>query len=263
MGISRRHALMIAAVGAVGLRGQAQAADGAAPNGVRALRLVALDVGGTIIQDHGEVPTAMHAALTKRDVAVTLPEIAEWRGASKRAMVRHFVDRTAIADAKRAALTDEIYADFSVLADAAYAHVQPIAGARDAIRDMRGQGLKIAATTGFDRALLDKILRRLGWHDLFDATVASDEVADGRPAPFMLFHAMEKTGVENVADMAAVGDTPLDLQAATNAGARGVIGVLTGAGTEERLAREAHTHILPSVADLPALLRRDFGAARI
>jgi len=52
----------------------------------------------------------------------------------------------------------------------------------------------------------------------------------------------------------AVGDTPLDLQAASNAGVRGMVGVLSGVGTAEQLRREPHTHIIPSVADLPALL---------
>ena len=51
-----------------------------------------------------------------------------------------------------------------------------------------------------------------------------------------------------------VGDTPLDLQAGTNAGARGVIGVLSGASKEERLKPEPHTDIISSVAELPALM---------
>jgi phosphoglycolate phosphatase-like HAD superfamily hydrolase len=51
-----------------------------------------------------------------------------------------------------------------------------------------------------------------------------------------------------------VGDTPLDLQAGTNAGVRGVVGVLSGASKEERLRPEPHTDILASVADLPALI---------
>jgi phosphoglycolate phosphatase-like HAD superfamily hydrolase len=70
----------------------------------------------------------------------------------------------------------------------------------------------------------------------------------------MLFHAMESVRVNNVAEVAAVGDTPLDLQAATNAGLRAVVGVLSGTSTAENLRREPHTHILPSVASLPALL---------
>jgi hypothetical protein len=37
--------------------------------------------------------------------------------------------------------------------------------------------------------------------------------------------------------------------------------ILAGAATAERLSREPHTHILPSVAELPDLLRTQFGVA--
>jgi phosphoglycolate phosphatase-like HAD superfamily hydrolase len=70
----------------------------------------------------------------------------------------------------------------------------------------------------------------------------------------MLFHAMEAAKITSVAEVMAVGDTPLDLQAASNAGLRGMVGVLSGAGAEEQLRREPHTQIVRSVADLPALL---------
>jgi phosphonatase-like hydrolase len=123
---------------------------------------------------------------------------------------------------------------------------------------MRRRSLLLATTTGFDRDLTTKIFRRLGWQDYFVASITSDDVVDGRPAPFMLFHAMEAAHVDRVADVVAVGDTPLDLQAGSNAGLRGVIGVLSGAGTPERLTREPHTHILPSVAELPDLLGPTF-----
>jgi phosphoglycolate phosphatase-like HAD superfamily hydrolase len=48
----------------------------------------------------------------------------------------------------------------------------------------------------------------------------------------------------------------LDLQAGTNAGAGWVIGVLSGAHGMETLSATAHTHIIASVADLPALFSR-------
>src|SRR5712671_5818637 len=78
-----------------------------------AIKLVVLDVGGTIIQDHGEVPKAMQSALGHGGVPASLAEINDWRGASKREMVRHFVELRTKADAKRAALIDSIYGDFS------------------------------------------------------------------------------------------------------------------------------------------------------
>jgi phosphoglycolate phosphatase-like HAD superfamily hydrolase len=65
---------------------------------------------------------------------------------------------------------------------------------------------------------------------------------------------MESANVNSVAEVMAVGDTPLDLQAGTNAGLRAVVGVLSGASTAEKLRRETHTHIVQSVANLPALL---------
>ena len=70
----------------------------------------------------------------------------------------------------------------------------------------------------------------------------------------MLFHAMESARVNSVAEVVAVGDTPLDLQAGTNAGLRAVVGVTSGVSTAEILRREPHTHIVASVANLPALL---------
>jgi phosphoglycolate phosphatase-like HAD superfamily hydrolase len=41
-------------------------------------------------------------------------------------------------------------------------------------------------------------------------------------------------------------------------GVRGVIGVLTGAHDQETLRREPYTHILESVAEIPALIERAF-----
>jgi phosphoglycolate phosphatase-like HAD superfamily hydrolase len=50
------------------------------------------------------------------------------------------------------------------------------------------------------------------------------------------------------------GDTPRDLEAGTNSGAAMVVGVLSGASDADELGAHRHTHLLPSVADLPGLL---------
>lgn len=220
------------------------------------IRLVILDIGGTIVADTGNVPELLRSSLAHHSVDSTPEEIAKWRGASKREIIRHFVDQQATlpANVDREKLTGAIYDEFTAELIAAYRSVPPIPGAEDAIRELRDKKYLVATTTGFDRAITASIFDRLGWKKYFAATICSDDVAQGRPAPFMLFHAMEAAGVSNVAEVMAVGDTPLDLQAGTNAGLRAVVGVLTGAGTAETLRRERHTHILPSVANLPALL---------
>jgi phosphonatase-like hydrolase len=221
-----------------------------------AIRLIVLDVGGTIIEDRGDVPETLRSALAKQGITATPAEISEWRGASKREIVRHFVElQTMPPGADREKLVTAIYQDFNARLGEIYRTVPPIAGAEDAIQNLRQSGYLLATTTGFDREITIPIFHRLGWEKYFAAIVCSDDVAQGRPAPFMLFHAMESARVNSVAEVMAVGDTPLDLQAGSNAGLRAVVGVLSGVSRAELLQREPHTHILPSVANLPALLR--------
>ena len=219
------------------------------------IRLVVLDVGGTIVEERGDVPQALTTALSHNGIESSADEIRRRRGASKREIVRYFVEKQAPPGPGRDRLIAAIYDDFSSTLIEAYRSVPPIAGAESAIQQMRRDGYLLATTTGFDRAITTSIFQRLGWERYFAATICSDDVAHGRPSPFMLFHAMEAAGVDNVAEVMAVGDTPLDLQAGTNAGLRAVVGVLSGAATAEALRREPHTHILPSVASLPALLQ--------
>jgi phosphonatase-like hydrolase len=247
--LSRRHSLKtLAAVAVV-----AGSSTGATQS--PKIRLVALDVGGTILQDHGDIVDALRSSMGKRDIVVSAAEIGPWRGAAKRAVIRHFVDQQSkLSEPGRQTLSTEIYRTFVGQVNEAYKTVPPIEGAEETIRKLRASGYLLATTTGFDREIVMPIFQRLGWEKYFAAMVASDDVGQGRPAPYMLFHAMEAAGVNSVAEVMAVGDTPLDLQAASNAGVQGMVGVLSGVGTREQLSREPHTHIIQSVADLPALL---------
>ena len=98
----------------------------------------------------------------------------------------------------------------------------------------------MGTTTGYHRRLGDMLLQRAGWLDKFQAKVGSDEVALGRPAPFMIFRAMEATRVTRVSEVITVGDTPLDLQAGANAGVRGIVGVFV-APTMRSVCNRSHT----------------------
>lgn len=219
------------------------------------IRLIVFDVGGTIIQDKGDVPEALQGAFSARGMKVSAEEIAGWRGAAKRDVVRHFVDlRSAATGADKEALVAAIYADFNARAISAYADVPAIEGAEAAFQKLRQKGYLLATGTGFGREISASIFRRLGWEKYFVTMVTSDDVPQGRPAPYMIFRAMEASRVTNVAEVLVVGDTPLDIQAGRNAGVRGIVGVLSGASKRERLEPEKPTDILAGVADLPALL---------
>jgi len=226
------------------------------------IRLVVLDVGGTIVEERGDVPAALESAFAKRGITVSAAEINQWRGAAKREVVRHFVsERRKLPDAERGELIDGIYADFRARILDAYKTVRGIPGAEDAFRSLRKMGLTLATSTGFDGPITAAILGQLGWEHYFVARITSDDVREGRPAPYMLFHAMEAARVECVSQVIAVGDTPLDLQAGTNGGMRGVVGVLSGVGTRKTMEAEPHTDLIDSVAALPALLASKYGTS--
>src|ERR1035438_7326674 len=106
MKLSRRQSLKALATAAAG-QTVPQSSFAATPS----IRLIVLDVGGTIIQDRGDVPEALQNAFAQRGMTVTPGEIAKWRGASKREVVRHFVGERSNADATRQdKLVAEIYA---------------------------------------------------------------------------------------------------------------------------------------------------------
>jgi phosphonatase-like hydrolase len=217
------------------------------------IKLVIFDIAGTIIEDHGEVVSAFAEALKKNGVPFTREELKSWKGASKREVIRHFVRGLKSSDPE--VKVEATYDCFRSELQSLYGQrINPIEGAAATFAWCRERGILMATTTGFYREVSDLILDKTGWRDLFVAHISSSDVRQGRPAPYMIFRAMEASGVQDVREVIDVGDTPLDLQAGRNAGVRGVIGVLTGAHGREDLQGEPHTHILESVAELPALI---------
>jgi phosphonatase-like hydrolase len=214
-------------------------------------KLVVFDLAGTTVEDRGEVPAAFTAALAEEGIVVTPEQVIAVRGASKRQAVLNLMPE----GPDRAARVERVYASFQQHLAGRYAQgVKAIAGAEETFAWLRGRGIKIALNTGFDREITDLLLAALGWtKGQVDAVVCGDEVRQGRPAPQLIFRCLEATGTLSVQEVAVVGDTTLDLQSGHNAGTRWNVGVLSGAHTREQLAQQPHTHLLASVADLPAI----------
>ncbi|GLZ40325.1 phosphonatase-like hydrolase [Actinokineospora sp. NBRC 105648] len=213
--------------------------------------LVALDMAGTTVQEGGAVYRALADAVTAASGAlVPAAAIHRWMGADKREAIAALL-------AGAPAEVDTVFDDFRTRLAAAYEADPPTAlpGVEAALAELRAHGTKVALTTGFSRDIAEDLLTRLDWKigDTIDALITVDEVAAGRPAPYMIFRAMEATGTHTTNTVLTAGDTVLDLRAGTNAGARYVVGVLTGSQDAETLGRERHTHLLPSVADIPLL----------
>jgi phosphoglycolate phosphatase len=219
---------------------------------MRGIELVVFDMAGTTVVDDGQVPEAFTAALAEHGVAIGTGDIRGVRGAAKRQAILDLLPRS--EDRERKA--ERVLASFrGHLARLYRGKVREIPGAAGVFKWLRDRGIHAALNTGFDRDTANMLLDALGWNaGTVDAVVCGDDVAHGRPAPDMIFRCMELTGIASADSVASVGDTTLDLQAGHNAGVRWNIGVLSGAHERALMAAQPHTHLLGSVAELPALL---------
>jgi phosphonoacetaldehyde hydrolase len=94
-----------------------------------------------------------------------------------------------------------------------------IPGVVDVVNELRRRGMKIGGTTGFTRALMDVVRPRAAQRGYApEVSIAADDVAAGRPAPWMNFRAAELLGVYPTRAIVVVDDTPVGIEAGRHAG---------------------------------------------
>ncbi|GGV33411.1 putative haloacid dehalogenase-like hydrolase [Streptomyces spectabilis] len=222
------------------------------------IKLVVLDMAGTTVADGGLVERAFAAAAGElgvepdsADHAAKLDYVRATMGESKISVFRHLFGAEDLAQRANTAF-EKAYGE---LVDDGL--VAPVDGAREAVDALKADGLTVVLTTGFARVTQDAILDALGWRDLADLTLCpADAGGRGRPYPDMVLAAFLKAGAaDSVREVAVAGDTAYDMRSGVRAGAGIVAGVLTGAHDEPALRGAGATHVLPSVAELPALVR--------
>ena len=219
------------------------------------IRMVALDMAGTTVSDSGAVEEAFQGALDA--MGLTAGNLAE----DPESYVRRTMGQSKIevftqlagGDRHIAAQANDAFE--RVFAEAvARGEISAMTGSEDVFTYLREHDTRICLTTGFAPATRDLVIRTLGWEGSVDLAVSPADAGRGRPWPDMILTALLRLRIDDVAEVAVVGDTASDLQAGTRSGASMVVGVLTGAHTRAELGLAPHTHIVDSVADLPALL---------
>lgn len=215
------------------------------------LRLVVFDMAGTTVTDTGGVVNRhLRDALAAAGFSAGVDAVNAVMGIPKPEAIRTLTGAAPQTVAS-------IHADFVARILRHYREdpsVAAVPGARECFDRLRAAGIRVALDTGFSRDIVDAIVERLGWGDAVDATIASDEVARGRPFPDLIDALRARLGIDDPAGVAKVGDTPSDLEEGFAAGCGWVIGVTEGSHTRAELEAHRHTHLIGSVADLPALL---------
>jgi phosphonatase-like hydrolase len=222
------------------------------------IELVIFDLAGTTVADADAVPSCFREALAAAGLEVSAEAVREVRGLPKREALRLLIERSGQRD-RLIDQVEAIHADFVARIQQFYRTdpaICEVPGTSETFRRLRAAGIKVALDTGFSRDIVRLLLDRVGWlqQGLVDASVTSDEVPRGRPHPDMIRCLMAELGVQDPLRVAKVGDTPADLQEGQNAGCGMVIGVTRGSHTREQLQQHPHTHLIGTVAELPALV---------
>jgi phosphoglycolate phosphatase len=210
-------------------------------------------MAGTVMKDDGIVLDAFESAL--RSVGLEGAEFDQameyahrTMGLSKAVVFRAVLPGEGLVEEALTAF------DSAIAAAIEQGRVTEIPGARAAMSALRAGGVKVCLTTGFTHEIQVAVIEHLGWDEVTDLFIAPSEMLRGRPYPDMVLSAVLRTAVDDVREVAVVGDTANDLWSGYRAGASVVAGVLTGSHDRDELERAPHTHILASIADFPAIV---------
>lgn len=244
-------------------------------------------MAGTVCDYGSSAPAAAFVELFRRhDITATDAEARVPMGLQKRDHVETMLNMATIGEQWESKTgsawneddLDSLYREFiaiqiGVLPD--YGELIP--GIREAVASMRSLGIAIAGTTGYDNEMMGIVVAAMAEQGVeLDAAVCAADVASGRPAPWMIFRAMEATQISPPASVVKIGDTLPDIEAGVRAGVWSVGVTDTGnmagcdkatwdglsesereeireTGTEEMKRAGAH-YVLASVADLPSLI---------
>ncbi len=183
---------------------------------------VLFDLDGTLVDSAPDLALAVDRMLDDMDYAnVGEQRVRQWIGNGARKLVQRALahvcfsgDEAQVADSL---LNDghqrfihhynECCADSSCL----YPNVV------ESLIALTERGIKLACVTNKPQQFTGKILQNLGIKSFFQVTVSGDSLAEKKPHPLPLQHAMQKLGVDN-SDCLMVGDSQSDVSAARAAG---------------------------------------------
>jgi phosphonoacetaldehyde hydrolase len=193
------------------------------------LSAVIFDWAGTMVDFGSIAPViAMRKAFAREGIALTDSEIRSGMGLAKRDHVAAILGSAPVGSAwsarqGRDAVDADIDRIFEALVpfmvDAGAERATLIPGAGECSRVLRAKGIRVGSTTGYTRAMMEPILERAAAQGYApEVVVCAGEATAGRPAPFMIWRALETLGCWPTASVLKVDDAPVGILEGRNAG---------------------------------------------
>ncbi len=193
------------------------------------MKAVILDWAGTTV-DHGSLAPVrvLQQVFAERGVPISEAQARRDMGVLKKDHIRKILFgpnvsarwRDAVGHEPSEADVESLFANFVPLQlECLLKYSTVIDGVAETVVRIRKRGIKIGSTTGYTRAMLDKILRPAAEHGYQpDCAITPDDVGAGRPHPWMIFANAIRLQVEPLEAIVKVGDTPVDIEEGLRAG---------------------------------------------
>lgn len=228
------------------------------PNTNVGVRAVIFDVSGTVIDYGSRGPVVCFVELfASHGVTVSEEEVRRPMGAHKKDHLWAMLSDPAICgrwvkangEQPTRELLDRLYEEVpEMMKKAVKRHSDVIPGVSRVVQELRGRGIRIANTTGFDAEMMHDLKKQAAGEGYTpDCWVTPDLVGEGRPFPWMAYYAARQLNVFPMRTFVKVGDTKIDVAEGHNAGMWTVSIVRTG--NEVGLSKEQLESLPPQEQD--------------
>jgi len=204
---------------------------------------VLFDFDGTLVDSREEVMQAFSQFAARHGVTATEAVVQLFDG-----LTTYEIVERAKAGWSLPISLNELTESYFALLTATYAQVSESTGASLALAALASGERRVGLVTSAPEELVDPVLRRFGWSNLFHCKMYGTRGICGKPDPALYLAALTTFGVDS-RNVLAVEDAVSGVRSATAAGIW--VAAIGHASAHSRL-RDAGAHLV--VEDLPSLL---------
>jgi HAD superfamily hydrolase (TIGR01509 family) len=207
-----------------------------------AVRVAILDVDGTLVDTNYQHALAWYRAFRAHEIVLPIWKIHRHIGMGGDQLVEALA-----GEEVEERLGDEIRSTETKRYGEMIGEVEPFAGARELICDLRNRGRDVVLASSAKQEEIEHYVEQLDARELAQWTSSAD-VESTKPAPDLVHAALDRASAEPGASV-MLGDTPWDVRAADRAGVE-TIAVMTGGFSREELLEAGAVAVYESVEEL-------------